>query len=428
MSDKSKWAGIYLLFSAIPFFFYLGWNSFHDMTLPSGVIPFLVFVPYVGLSLVAILGWKINQTRIFWSTLLLLAVFFYLHHSLLDPKQWAASEERWKTNLQIIGAAYPLSLCIIYLLKESRLWSDTSLARFLLSLSPLVFFMCLHGFTRDLYQNVMFWEPFTPLASAAQVSSFPKLAWVNIGFFLLIVFYLYDPKVKSFLAALATTFALFAFSLWVCLQGGLFDPDHRTFFTLVASFSVATLILLHALLRMYWQKVYLDPLTAVSNRQALDERLHTLNGDFSLAMVDIDHFKKFNDTYGHAEGDHVLRMLAQHLQENLGEDVYRYGGEEFCVVFDKKRNSQSFEMMEKARATLAKRKFVLRAERKPGYSHIPSLFRKKEGRGRRVSVTMSVGVASTDKNHRTAEEVIKRADHALYEAKEKGRNRVVTAG
>ena len=411
------------MFSFIPPFFYLEWSFFHGIISPPGVIPFLIFVPYVGLSLVAFLGWKINQTRIFWSTLFLLAVFFYLRQSLLDPKHWAVSEEKWKTMLQILSVSYTLALCVIYLLKESRLWSDSSLARFLLALSPFLFFVCLHGFTPDIYQNALFWGPVAPINTA----SFPKLAWIGAGFFLLILNYLYDPKVKLFLVALATTLAPFLFCIHVCLQGGLSDPDHRTYFTVVASFAVMTIILLHALLRMYWQKVYLDPLTSVSNRQALDERLHTLDGGFALAMVDIDHFKRFNDTYGHAEGDNVLRMVAQHLAENLGDRVYRYGGEEFCVVFEKTNSGTAFTSMDKTRATLAKRKFILRGQRKPGYSGLKLPFQKSEPRGRKVHITVSVGVASSTTAHKTADEVIKRADHALYEAKEKGRDRVVSA-
>ncbi len=88
----------------------------------------------------------------------------------------------------------------------------------------------------------------------------------------------------------------------------------------------------------------------------MDERLHTLSGHYALAMVDIDHFKKFNDTYGHSEGDNVLRMVAQHLQEYLGDRVYRYGGEEFCVIFEGPTQESAVEMMEKARTSMEKTK------------------------------------------------------------------------
>ena len=384
---------------------------------PGPVTNYLLFLPYLALLLISVLGWQVNQTRIFWSTLLLLAVYFYLLH----PNHLVITEAGRVETLQIISVAYPFALCVIFMLKESRLWSDLSLARFLLALSPLLILYCLASWARDLYQSLLFWGPALP----AQASSLPKLCWVGVGLFILVVTYLYDPKVKPFLIALMITFIPFLF----CLQTSLLtDPTAKMpRFRLVVAFTTLTLILLHALLRMYWQKVYLDTLTAVSNRQALDERLHTLNGDFSLAMVDIDHFKKFNDTYGHAEGDNVLRMVAQHLEEHLGDRVYRYGGEEFCVVFEKDSHEAAEQMMEKTRSSLDKRKFTLRSQRKAGYSPTKLMSRRGESRGKKVHITFSVGVATATKTYKTPEEVIKRADHALYEAKEKGRNRVVSA-
>ncbi len=79
----------------------------------------------------------------------------------------------------------------------------------------------------------------------------------------------------------------------------------------MAAFTVICAILLHAIFTIYWQRVYIDELTDVSNRRALDEKLATLNGEFAIAMMDIDHFKDFNDTYGHDEGDNVLRLVGR---------------------------------------------------------------------------------------------------------------------
>jgi len=417
MSEKAKWAGIYLLVCSIPFFFYFLPPLSPDIISHKAVANSIFLVPYAGLILIAFLGWQVNQTRIFWTALLLLAFYFYLR----SPGLFIITETGRIETLQIVSVAFPFALCVIFLLKESRLWSDLSLARFLLSLSPLLLLICLLSWAPDPYQKLMFWEAPSPV----QAASIPKLAWVATGLFLLVVIYLYDPKVKNFLVALMATFVPLLFCIQVSLLSGV-SSKLPTSFHIVVAFTTMTLILLHALLRMYWQKVYLDPLTAVSNRQAMDERLHTLNGEFALAMVDIDHFKKFNDTYGHAEGDNVLRMVAQHLAENLGDRVYRYGGEEFCVVFEKATTETAKEMMEKTRAAMEKRKFTLRGQRKTGYSAAKLLSRRSEGRGKKVHITFSVGVASSSKIHRTPEEVIKRADHALYEAKEKGRNRVIS--
>src|SRR4029077_7824091 len=78
---------------------------------------------------------------------------------------------------------------------------------------------------------------------------------------------------------------------------------------------------------------FVDALTGLPNRRALDEALARLSGDYALAMVDVDHFKQFNDTHGHDAGDRVLRSVAQQLRATRGGQAFRYGGEEFCLLF-----------------------------------------------------------------------------------------------
>ncbi len=418
MSDKVKWAGIYLLISFIPLLFYFLPPLSPEIVSHRAITDFLIFAPYVGLTFIAVMGWQINQTRVFWSTLLLLAFYYYLLH----PSLFSVTPTGWAQTLQIVSVAYPLALCLLYLFKESRLWSDLSLTRFLLAIFPLLLFLCLFSWAHDAYQKLFFWGPADP----AQLASLPRLSWFATGLFLLVVTYLPDPKIKSFLIALLTTFVPFLFCIQVNLARISADVKAFPVSHIIISFTTMTGILLFALLRMYVQKVYLDPLTAVSNRQAMDERLHTLSGNYALAMVDIDHFKKFNDTYGHAEGDNVLRMVAQHLQEYLGDRVYRYGGEEFCVIFEGPTHASAVGMMEKARATMEKRKFTLRGKRGAQYEGLSLPFKKDKRKGKKVSITFSAGVAFAGKTRKTPEEVIKRADHFLYEAKEKGRNRIAS--
>lgn len=420
MSDKAKWFAAYLGIGTVPILLHVLPPLSPDIIPGHAVTNFLIFAPYVGLTLIAILGWQINQTRIFWSTLLLLAFYYYLLH--LELFTFTPSGR--VHTLQIASVAYPAALCVIFLLKESRLWSDQSLARLLLASFPLFLFICLFSWEPDLYQKLFFWHPYAP----AQSADIPNLAWISVSLFLTIVYYLYDPRAKPFLGALAAAQWPFFFCLKITLSSAALSGKPSPVTTVILAFSAMTLILLHAILRMYWRKVYMDPLTAIPNRQAMDERLHTLSGRFALAMVDIDHFKKFNDTYGHAEGDNVLRMVAQQLQESLGDRVYRYGGEEFCAIFENQDAENAGQWMERARATLEKRKFVLRGSRRPKSEGLKLPFQKEEHRGKKVHITISVGVSSSGKAGRSCEEVLKHADHALYEAKEKGRNRVVSEG
>src|SRR5690606_32813266 len=101
-----------------------------------------------------------------------------------------------------------------------------------------------------------------------------------------------------------------------------------------ALLGAAGLIFLVALLQTSWRMAFLDELTGLPGRRALEERLLKLGDDYAIAMVDVDHFKRFNDTWGHVAGDEVLRMVASRLGAvEGGGRAYRYGGEEFTIVF-----------------------------------------------------------------------------------------------
>jgi diguanylate cyclase (GGDEF)-like protein len=160
-----------------------------------------------------------------------------------------------------------------------------------------------------------------------------------------------------------------------------------------------------------------DSLTALYNRKHLMETLdkevarserhkHT----FALLVIDIDHFKEYNDTYGHLAGDEVLRRLAAVFKKSIRSCDYaaRYGGEEFIVLLPEISAEDGVQAAERIRNQVAEKKFG--SNKKP------------------IVVTVSVGVAAYPKDGKDPESVIKKADGALYKAKEHGRNRVVLAG
>lgn len=418
MASKLKWALLYLGICSVPLFY--PWLPENLRPHPSdGILVALRLAPYVGLGLVALLGWQVNQTRIFWASL----SFLFTYHFLLHPEMSFLGERTRFTALQVLSVGFPLGLGVLYGMKESRLISDWSLARVLLGLFPLFLFGSWAAWAPDLYEKAFYWSGLP----APLHHTLPPLAWVSVIPILALLFWGHDQKIKPFLIVQIAVLVPY----WSALQWGLGErrpgsfPD--PFSETVIPFGISTLVLLFALLRMFLQKAYWDPLTSVYNRQALDEKLGTLTHDYALAMVDIDHFKGFNDTYGHDAGDHVLRMVAQHLQDVLGDRVHRYGGEEFCVVFDRAGIQEATASMDKARASLASRKFTIRGKRTGTHSRIKNPFKKYEPRGKRVGITVSVGVAAFGEKERTYEQVIKKADQALYKAKESGRNRVVSA-
>jgi diguanylate cyclase (GGDEF)-like protein len=126
-------------------------------------------------------------------------------------------------------------------------------------------------------------------------------------------------------------------------------------------------------------------------------------------MADIDHFKKFNDTYGHTAGDEVLRRVAAALDSGRREvdRVYRYGGEEFSVLLPETEGPEALEVAEKLRRRIESTRVAIDGEEEP------------------VGVTISMGVSSYPQDGSESEHIIVSADEAMYVAKESGRNSVI---
>jgi diguanylate cyclase len=160
----------------------------------------------------------------------------------------------------------------------------------------------------------------------------------------------------------------------------------------------------------------LDPLTKIANRKAFDEQLEeemkvalATGKSLSLLVFDIDHFKAFNDTFGHLTGDQVLRLVAQVLKANIrGRDMpARFGGEEFVAILPETDLAGGMNVGETIRAAVQSKELLKRSTN------------EKLGR-----ITLSVGVAMF-RSDDTAASLIERADRCLYAAKKKGRNKVV---
>jgi diguanylate cyclase (GGDEF)-like protein len=164
---------------------------------------------------------------------------------------------------------------------------------------------------------------------------------------------------------------------------------------------------------------FVDSLTQIFNRRYFDQRYPKEIGraqryerTISLLMVDIDHFKKYNDILGHMAGDEALRQVATTLEKNLrrADVVCRFGGEEFVVILPEIGSKAASWVAEKLRDAVLAVHF-------PGEEKLPH-----------KNLTISIGVASFPENGQSSEEVLLQADKALYRAKDLGRNRVIMAG
>ena len=166
---------------------------------------------------------------------------------------------------------------------------------------------------------------------------------------------------------------------------------------------------------------YRDELTGLPGRRALMQYLDGAKGTYAIAMVDVDHFKKFNDKHGHDVGDQVLKLVASRLQRSPGgARAYRYGGEEFTLLYPGRTREQALDHLEAARTSVEEARFMIRSWKRPRERPEGA---RNERKSRELSVTISLGVASTDGKD-PYEVVLKRADQALYRAKKKGRNQV----
>lgn len=168
------------------------------------------------------------------------------------------------------------------------------------------------------------------------------------------------------------------------------------------------------LLTNAWHLAFIDELTGLPNRRALELRLRRRGQ--SMAMVDVDHFKRFNDRWGHDAGDQVLRRVAEALANIRGGRAYRYGGEEFAIVFRSRHVDRLRIALDDGRRRIAQRPFRLRTIRTDRHQ-------RGRGGGRDVRITASFGLAVPMRGER-GEETLKRADGALYRAKRNGRNRL----
>ncbi|SNS54774.1 GGDEF domain-containing protein [Pseudomonas segetis] len=160
------------------------------------------------------------------------------------------------------------------------------------------------------------------------------------------------------------------------------------------------------------QKALIDPLTGLPNRAAWSERLEIelarwqrYNGHLLLAIIDIDHFKRINDAYGHLAGDKVLKIIASELQKRMRKTdfIARFGGEEFVVLLPSTPMEGGQQLIETLRSAIEKCPFHFKGEP--------------------VTITLSAGISAFAEGDRS-DEVFERADQALYRAKNLGRNRV----
>ena len=191
--------------------------------------------------------------------------------------------------------------------------------------------------------------------------------------------------------------------------------------------TAAVLLLTIGVLQDSHSMAFSDDLTGLPSRRALNEQVMGLGRRYVVAMLDVDHFKRFNDTYGHDVGDQVLKMVGAKIAAvKGGGKPFRYGGEEFTVIFPRKGLQEVAPHLEELRQSIGSYQLWIRGTDRPKEPDLGKAKRSSGGGGKAVSVTISIGVAASGDEMRSPAEVIKAADKALYRAKQRGRNQVAS--
>jgi len=361
-------------------------------------------LPFLPLVLVVLLGIRYNQLGLVWGGISILAAFWGWQRTDIDITNW---QVQW----------------LMILLTTNLLWALLQMPRKLFSLSAvwsLLFAGVQVGVTCGLH--------WVEIKNIAYISNFISLlktfSWWNGGHLANAVLAF---QVVALLGLLAVYFlkrssealGFFSAGLAVALAFAV-EPLAVSVPVFLAA---AGLILFFMRLEIAYQMAYLDELTGLPGRRSLNRTLANLSRKYAIAMIDIDHFKKFNDSYGHDAGDEVLQMVAAEMRLIRGGGrAYRYGGEEFTVIFNRRSASEARPYMEEFRERLAKRPFVVRNKAKRKQKTAKN---RKKASSKNVQVTVSIGVADSIDKRVSAEEVIKQADNKLYQAKKNGRNQVV---
>lgn len=219
----------------------------------------------------------------------------------------------------------------------------------------------------------------------------------------------------------ASAFAWSHWAAWLSLMVFLLAVQYQQASTWAALAASAGLLL--ALADQMLKLAYVDELTGLPQRRALMSQLQHLRKRSAVCMLDVDHFKKFNDRYGHEVGDQVLRLLGRILKEHGGFKAYRYGGEEFTLVFFHNDEEKLKSSLESVRSQVANYPLKLREPSRPESKTKGKESRGKKEQSKTVKVTISLGATLKEADD-TADSILKRADENLYSAKKAGRNRV----
>jgi diguanylate cyclase (GGDEF)-like protein len=395
-----------------------------------GLLLILPLLPYALFVIGIILGWRFNNAGLILTSLALGLAYLAL------PDGTLHRSARSVARLSIPEASrvlLPLNLAFFATLRRRRLLTPLGLSciglvmlqAFLLVLfcqpagSPFsqlalkvkASWPALYQALGDCSGRLKTWLHKEAFLGFSNMSALGALSFATAFVFLFVRFRKGgDALSAGFLGSLVAAF--------LGVSGGYSAPSPMIYF------SAAGLALLISAIESSFSMAYVDELTGLLGRRSLNEELVNLGRKYVIAMIDIDHFKKFNDQYGHKTGDQVLKMVASKLKDITGgAKVFRYGGEEFTAIFPGKEIEETLPHLDVYRKIIESTPFMIRGKERRQKSAKNRAEGTSKGQ-KSVRVTVSIGAAGPGKDLTSPEKVLKEADKILYKAKKAGRNRV----
>lgn len=366
----------------------------------------LQYSSYIFFAIGIFFGWWFNRSRVFFCSLtLMLSQIFLMHYF----PHGMDGTEYYNMILPVISVYVPLNILVFSGPRERGIVSAWGRMRFLfITIESLIGAWIIWYNDTDLLQ--LFNVKLLPM-DIKPLAGFPHL---SLLFYAASLLYLFARQIAIGKTNDAPFIGATIFSFAALTLG---NDSNAT----AVMFALSGILLAAAVIRASYSMAYLDELTGLPSRRAFKEEMQKLGCKYSIAMLDIDHFKKFNDTHGHEVGDDVLKLVAVCIKGvGGGGRAFRYGGEEFTILFPGKSAEESIPYLEELREYIANRGFIKRSKNRP--KEKPAEIVTKGRTYKKLYLTVSIGVAEKSEKYRNAEEVTAAADKALYRAKSKGRN------
>ncbi len=402
----------------------------HEVRELRAVMVIMPLVPYVIFALGFVMGWRYANAGMILGTIALALAYYglcYFRSPDLSREVLAA-----QSSAAALAFLLPLNLSLCSVLIRRRLLTSAGiLAALLLIVQVAVVLTLCHP------------KGYIALQAAGKLGSLSPAAAAKLAdFSRRLDFMLADHSVFKLERIPTAAVVAFGLSLIFVLIHFLKSGDIRIggfFFAMIAAllgatagnpgpavifyFMAAGLILVVSSIEASFSMAYIDELTRLPGRRSLNETLLNLGRRYTIAMIDVDRFKKFNDSYGHKTGDQVLQMIGARLGKiSGGAKTFRYGGEEFTAIFTGRSAEDAVLHVENFRKAVEATPFIVRGRERrrknAGNRGKGSGFTRKQ-----VKVTVSIGLASPDGKTTNPQKVIKEADKKLYQAKRGGRNR-----